>query len=399
MVSNIEFSRDKRYKPIEDKILNESVPLSGLSSPECTKPGLPGKAQPSKAFHSLRISPMLSDSFSELARRLILNWNNHAFGTVSMLAAVSGGADSVALLRLLHHIWPANSPGRLLIAHFNHGLRGAASDGDECFVAELADQLGLELVVGRSVAGPAGIPGTESAGLPSEESLRNIRYNFLDSTAHRLGARYVVTAHTADDNIETFLHHLFRGTGPAGLAGIPAFRPLGVDVVLARPLLAMRRADLRVAMQELQQAWRTDASNQDSHWQRNWLRNELWPTILERYPDADQAISRLIPLQGEWVEHQRELSRDFVDRACDAIQGGWEIQCRNLPSARGIVQGALVHLWNQSRWPRRDMSAREWTLLLEMIYQGSPDYLNLPGHLRASISGKQSVVVERLSGD
>ena len=161
------------------------------------------------------------------ARRLI----EPAGGVV---VAVSGGCDSVALLAVLREL--ADRPGckwQLTVAHLNHGLRKEA-DADAEFVAELADKWHMACVVERvDVAAEA-----RRTGRGIEEAGRSLRYDFLSATAAKLAAACVAVGHHADDNVETVLSRILRGTHLRGLAGMPAIRKLqGCDIMLIRPLL------------------------------------------------------------------------------------------------------------------------------------------------------------------
>jgi tRNA(Ile)-lysidine synthase len=361
----------------------------------------------------------LPDSFATLCRQVASAWQLNRIGDLTMVVAVSGGADSVALLRALHYLWnhdgtikpeasstPMPCAAQLLVAHYNHQLRGAASAGDEQFVRHLAESLGLPFHCDRHATSPETV---------SEQSLREARYQFLSRVAHSSGARYVVLAHHADDQIETVLHQLFRGTGNAGLAGMASFRPLGDDIVLARPLLQTRRALLRSALAEIGQPWREDASNEEVFWQRNWLRNRLLPEIRQRYPQVDSSLLRLIEIQKE-LQHSLDLQgRQFVTNHCQKNPSGWEIKPyrndykndlsdRLLSSANSretqgpIVQAALVQLWIESGWPRAMMGQREWNKLMDLVF-GVPGSIDLPGSIRATSKDDGSVVVKRVGGD
>ncbi len=154
-----------------------------------------------------------------LEHKLAQAWPSDRWRDVGVLVAVSGGPDSVALLRALRRIAPAGR-GSLRVAHFNHRWRGAEADQDQRFVVTLCESLGLACEVGA--ADPAR-QGMAPDGL--EAAARDARYRFLVETAQRTGARYVVTGHTADDQAETILHHIVRGTGLLGLSGMrPARR-------------------------------------------------------------------------------------------------------------------------------------------------------------------------------
>ncbi len=201
--------------------------------------------------------------------QLQADWPTQRWREVTVLAAVSGGADSVALLcglAALHSNGAAagavdtvgqrdiadhpasrslcDGPtvaGRLIAAHFHHGLRGTEADADQQFVVDLCARLGVECVVGKAAARDAQTRESQA----SEESSRDARYGFLIATAQRLGARYVAVAHTADDQAETVLHHIVRGAGLAGLGGMPRARELADGISLVRPMLSARRAAAR----------------------------------------------------------------------------------------------------------------------------------------------------------
>ena len=144
------------------------------------------------------------------------SWPPERWCDLTVLLAVSGGGDSVAMFRALHAL-RTSGPGRLVAAHVNHRLRGEESQADEQFVRRLCErfQVPCEVVqAGIDPQAPEAADGLETAA-------RTVRYQALQQIAARCGARYVVTAHTADDQAETILHRILRGTGIHGLAGIP----------------------------------------------------------------------------------------------------------------------------------------------------------------------------------
>ncbi len=200
--------------------------------------------------------------------------------------AVSGGADSVALLRLLENL-RGELGVTLLVLHFDHALRGAESDADAQFVAELARDAGLEFISERvDVAAEAG-----RRGWNLEDAARRLRYAFFEHVCGSGRATVIAVAHTADDQAETLLAHLIRGTGPTGLGGI--YPKVGRVI---RPLLETYRRDLRAYLRERGQTWREDSTNQDTRRLRARIREQLLP-LLER--DFSPVI----------VNHLVELSR------------------------------------------------------------------------------------------
>ena len=190
--------------------------------------------------------------------------------------AVSGGADSVALLGLLFEL-RAKLGIVLSVAHFNHQLRGRASDADEKFVAHLAAKLALPFHVSR--ADIAAKANRDKANL--EDTARRARYAFFAKLVEDGLATQVAVAHTADDQAETVLAHILRGTGLAGLGGI---HPVTEHVV--RPLIQMRRADLRAYLRSKKQSWREDATNRDTTKTRARIRKKLLPLLEKHFQPA-----------------------------------------------------------------------------------------------------------------
>lgn len=306
-----------------------------------------------------------------------------AAASVGVVVGCSGGADSVALTRLFVEHWHCSErAGRpsppIRIAHFNHGLRGDASDGDEQFVRELAESLGVEAEVGRASADRPG---------DAEAKLRQDRRQFFHDVAARSGCRYVALAHTADDQAETILHHLLRGTGTLGLAGMRPASPLGRDFVLLRPLLQTRREELRRALADRSLTWREDASNQSTRYTRNWIRHDVLPLIHTRFPQAGQALARAAATQNQLGEMLTRLANEwleaFVERPAAAAPaqltilrpqtGGETDPLRAWPHGEGlahehaIIIAACQIAFDAMGWPRRDMNQHHWDRLAAAI--------------------------------
>jgi tRNA(Ile)-lysidine synthase len=185
--------------------------------------------------------------------------------------AVSGGADSVALLRILKDL-RSDLGITLVVVHFDHQLRGPESEADAEFVEGLARESCLEFVFAREDVAKA----AQDHGWNLEDTARRLRYAFFQRVIEESRATRIAVAHTADDQAETVLAHLFRGTGLTGLAGI--YPQLGPVV---RPLLETRRKDLREFLQECGQTWREDSTNRDMRRMRARIREELLP-LMER---------------------------------------------------------------------------------------------------------------------
>lgn len=194
-----------------------------------------------------------------------------------ILAAVSGGADSVALLHWLTGLAAAVRL-RLYAFHLDHQLRPDSRE-DAAFVQALGKRLGVETVVERRDVRRL----CRAAGWSLEDGARRIRYDALAETARRLAASKVAVAHTADDQAETVLLRLLRGSGLAGLSGIPVQRPLGEQAVVIRPLLGVWRREILAYLKRHGLPHREDPSNQDPAFTRNRIRHDLLPHLEARY--------------------------------------------------------------------------------------------------------------------
>src|SRR6266849_4829113 len=223
--------------------------------------------------------------------------------------AVSGGADSVALLLLLLEL--RKPLGIVLsVVHFNHRIRGKASDADEKFVANLARKHGLTVHVGRSdVARKAKRDKTNL-----EDTARRARYEFFAELAEKEHLNKIAVAHTADDQAETVLAHILRGTGLAGLGGI---HPVAGHVV--RPLLGVRRAELRAYLRSRKQTWREDATNQDIRRMRARIRKKLLPIVEKQFQAT--AVEHLATLAELAREDEAFLGALVNDRMRCVEQG------------------------------------------------------------------------------
>lgn len=238
---------------------------------------------------------MPSSSLQERILRLIRRERLVAPGA-RVLAALSGGADSVALTLLLREL--ADTAGFVLAgaAHLNHRLR-AEADADEQFCRELADSLALPIDVERVDVGQAARRGRISL----EDAGHRERYAFFERAAARAGAERVATGHHLDDQGETCLMRLVRGAGPDGLAGI---RPRAGRVI--RPLLHVSRAELRAWLAGRGQPFREDATNRDRAFTRNRVRHELIPFLEDRFsPSITNVLARtaeIMRADAEWME-------------------------------------------------------------------------------------------------
>lgn len=221
----------------------------------------------------------------------------------SVTCAVSGGADSMALLCCLLALREELGI-TLQAAHFNHQLRGAASDGDEAFVRDFCEKNGISCFFGRGDVKLA----AEEGKLSTEEAARKLRYDFLLSCPGK-----IATAHTAEDNCETVLMNLLRGSGLKGLCGIPPCR----DRII-RPMLSVTHEEARAYLNSLEQPWREDAGNAEDDYRRNRIRHHLLPLLKEENPAYAQTILRCSEsLRGELQYLEEEAEKLLASARCE----------------------------------------------------------------------------------
>ncbi len=305
----------------------------------------------------------------------------------ALVVAVSGGADSVALLGTLLTARPPRPDAALIIAHLNHQLRGPDADADEEFVRNLAARLSGGLIY-RSAR--RDVPAlARAAGTNVEDTARRVRYDWLAATAAELGARWVATGHTADDQAETVLHRLLRGTGLRGLRGIAARRPLAQSVELVRPLLEVSRAEILEYLRAATLDWREDATNRDLAYTRNRIRHELLPQLAEYNPAIGSLLGRLARQADEAYRDLEARTRILLAAAERPRGAPWLVFDRaSLAAAPRHLVRELFHLvWERERWPLGEMNHAHWERLATLAC-GEGAAVDLPGRIRARCRGR-----------
>ena len=223
-----------------------------------------------------------------------------AFAGERVLCAVSGGADSICLLHLLY-----SGGADVIAAHYEHGIRGGESLRDARFVEDWCAERGIECVVGHG-----DVPGYALAhGLGTEEAARRLRYEFLQSTAQERGCGLIATAHNADDNAETLIFNLTRGSGALGLRGIPARR----DNII-RPLLGVSREQIEQYLAENGIGHIEDSTNGSDDYSRNLIRHKVMPVLRQINPALSEAAGRTAELLGRDEDCLSSLASDFVEK-------------------------------------------------------------------------------------
>ncbi|MEO5988743.1 MAG: tRNA lysidine(34) synthetase TilS [Candidatus Eisenbacteria bacterium] len=289
-----------------------------------------------------------------------------------LLAAISGGADSTAMLVALASLAP--SLGIVVVAaHLDHGLRGKASADDCAHVQALCERLGVRLVYSRTDSSAR----MAARGWSGEAGLRRVRRGFLARAATHVGAVAISTAHTADDQLETMLMRLARG---AGLTGMGGMRPRHGRWI--KPMLAITREALRRDLESVQIAWREDASNATRAYLRNRIRLDVVPALLAALePTASAAMHRsrgeALALAGERAAAQlREARTALAREAAAALQRsrmgcvGLSLEAGTLAAHPAAVQRlALARLWRETGVQER-LTERHVSALLRLVCTG-----------------------------
>lgn len=308
-----------------------------------------------------------------------------------VLVGLSGGADSVGLLLVL---WKLRETFQISLRalHVHHGLRGAEADRDAAFSRMLCERLEVPFYEFRIDAAKEALDRKCSV----EEAGRQARYRLYEETAlawekemcpdltsenaggkEAVAARvHIATAHHADDNAETVLFNLFRGSGLTGLSGIAPVRGR-----IIRPLLWAQRSEIQTWLRQQGQDWVEDSTNQESEYSRNWLRNELLPAVEERLNaqavrHIDQAGRRIRQADAYLEEVAEEwLQKHAPDGKADAGA---------LAEQAEIVQGYIVRrLFLKSKMPLRDVTETHVQAVRELLYQGTGKSISLPHGFRA----------------
>jgi tRNA(Ile)-lysidine synthase len=284
-----------------------------------------------------------------------------------LLAAVSGGVDSMVLLDALACLRERLGV-RLHVAHVHHGLRGRSADGDAALVVAEAARLGVGVSIGRLH------PGSRRAGESVQVWARAARYRHLDSMAERVGASYIAVGHTQDDQAETVLLNLLRGTGPRGLAGMPATRRR-----ILRPMLQVSRGEVEAYATRRQVAFRVDASNASDAYRRNRIRHHLLPLLVKEYnPQIVESLAGLAALMREDDSALAQAADRLLAESGRTMDGAVTLDVAALSAAPPAVVRRAVHAaFRQASQTAHSLTRRHIEALRGLLSREGP--VRLPG--------------------
>jgi tRNA(Ile)-lysidine synthase len=358
-----------------------------------------------QASFGLKLSTLdLSIIVDSLDYIFLQQLNHHALTGQRILCTLSGGADSVALFRLLMST-QKQSRINVFVLHINHQLRGPESIQEAEWVRDLCAQwlIPLKIVEWTEMMSDASV-GEEPVRVSGmEEKARNFRYAHYELAAREWNCSHVLMAHHANDQVETVLHRLFRGTGLTGIAGIPDSRPLSPsapDIQLVRPLLSITKHELLRYLNEHEQGFCQDSSNSNSDYTRNFIRQELIPTLESRInPRVTDAILRLAEQAGQWNGYlqqtaQQSLATCMLDLHEEIVRLD-RVQLHALHPM--VLREVWIQLWKMKQWPLQGMNAQHYQQLLLQVTGQRQSPVNLPGNLRVVVRGN-NLSISQLAG-
>jgi tRNA(Ile)-lysidine synthase len=300
----------------------------------------------------------------------------------NIVVGVSGGADSVCLLTILWELYRQTSVG-LIAVHINHGIRGKAADEDEQFVRSFAKRLeipfyGFRYEVAKIAA---------EKGLTLEEAGREVRYEAFLDICRKLKCNKIAIAHNRNDNAETVLFNLFRGSGIKGLTGIGAKRTIEMpsgNVTVIRPLLYFRREEIEEYLKEKQLIYRTDASNLEEEYSRNKLRNRVLTYVTGEINPG--AVDHIAEAAEDLLETESFIGKQIAKRFTELItcreEAGLSVYEFNIEEVgkEDIVlrKGILLRILESLAGSRKDIGRRHVEELLGLFTKQVGKRLNLP---------------------
>ena len=291
-----------------------------------------------------------------------------SFGMLSpgdvVVAGVSGGSDSMALLFALWDLREFYPDTDVVVSHVNHGLRGAESDEDAEFVKESARQLGFSFEYVRV--------DTEAfrkkRGLSLEDAARELRYSFFNEILAKRSAQRIATAHTLNDQAETVIMRLIRGSGSQGLAGI---RPSVGNII--RPLINVTKVEAREYLRSKGVSWREDSTNSSDEFLRNRIRNELVPLLRSYNPAVEQVLSRVAAVcaaEADFISAEGERRFGKIARvAGGGVLGDTEKLLAEPPAIRfSVMRKSILAV----KGDLNSVSAKHLFSIDEVVRSGSP---------------------------
>jgi len=303
-----------------------------------------------------------------------------------IIAGVSGGADSVALLRALRSLQDELQL-EVCVAHFDHQTRNGQSGEEAKSVEALSKQLQLPCFLGKACAN----------GNPSEEAMRELRLRFLIETASENQAALICLAHHADDQAETILHHLIRGTGLQGMMGIPTSRSVSDNITLLHPMLKVRKSEILDYLVSINQTFCVDESNQDFRYTRNRIRHQLIPLLNDLNPQSETHLLQLSQQVTETYDYLQLNTEKLFQECVISIDSDLvRLHAKLLQEVPALIVRELFRfIWSKLQWPRKKMTFSHWEKLAQFV-RNDQTQIDFPAAITARKRGEM-IVLERKS--
>ena len=297
-----------------------------------------------------------------------------------ILVGFSGGADSSALLLMLKS-YSEQSGAKIYAAHLNHGIRGEEANRDERFCREFAQSLDIEFFSLN-----LDIPKlAKESGESIESAARRARYNFFNTIMIEKSIPILATAHNADDNLETMIFNLSRGTGLSGLCGIPNSRPTDCGVVI-RPILTMEKKDIIAFCNKHKINYVTDSTNADNDYTRNKIRNQIIPLLKEINSNVTQNASRAAETLKEDSFCLQNIAECFIKENCEDYSISLKQYCKTSPS---IANRVLIDIYGKISCGKT-LEATHIKSINELAQKGIPhSSISLPAQINAIIEDEK----------
>lgn len=310
-----------------------------------------------------------------------------------MLLAVSGGSDSMALLHAMIQIRHQLGVTGIEVAHLNHGLRGSSSDDDAAFVRAVCHDHQLPCHI--ETLAPEVLRNASRGSL--EEAARTTRYRFLQGVALQRNLANIATAHHRDDQIETILFSLLRGTGLRGLHGISATRQLTQGIRLIRPMLSISKESLQRWLFENTLGYQLDESNDSGEFARNRIRK-----LISALPKKERHILSEkfweLSLQADQTIMVLDEAAAIIHQASVLDTSASLIRLRRTAFLRWpepLVRHALTVLWSTNHWPLQGMTRKHWLQISQLLIDGSPKRWMFPGGIQLQIRRDIALLTRR----
>lgn len=334
----------------------------------------------------------MTTNLFERVLKTIRNYDMLKIGD-TVLVAVSGGPDSIFLLKALAHLEKKLGLRKLVVCNLDHGIRGKESEEDSTFVKKIAEDLDLGFIHKR-----IDLSHKKSKDLSMEEIAREERYGFFKDASATAKANVIATGHTLDDQAETILMRLIKGSSLKGIVGISPVRMEG-GIKIIRPLFDLEKSEIEKYLDERGMAYRIDSSNTQPIYFRNVVRREIMP-FLEKYnPRLKRVLSNLAEHLREDFEFIREAKRRVKGQGSGVKEGVIEIRLKDIiiqPKAlqKEILRDALDKVGGEVK----RLSFRHWKELEQLIlHKRRGNSLDLPGDIRITRTASSLVLQKRIS--